>query len=147
MRRIGLDVLAEQDVAVTEAHREEQLGEEVGQGYSAAALVGSDVFGLVALRVIKLLRTAVNEDVVGGLLAVVDFRAGELEGGVFRFGWDVFEEQVGQTFALNVVDSGDDRAVAVGVYEVLVVPRARLVVQLAGVELARGEHHLSICVA
>src|SRR5690606_21355893 len=96
---------------------------------------------VVAHGVVELADPGSHQRVAVGQLSEVNFRpldAGRLGDAAGR---DVLDPKHGQTFWRRLVDGTHDEAVAVGVLEVLVDPRA--VVDLGYVQLPHRGHHLA----
>ena len=106
-------------------------------GKASRALVRR-VLVLVAGGVIELLARRVHKHRILRALAVVDFRARELEAGRFDFRRSIFDQQDGQAVGRDLIDLGDHHAEAVRIDEPRIDPAlAGLGRQLVDVDFPR----------
>ena len=130
----GLDLVAEEQVGLAEAQREQEpVPERADADAALARITRAGVCAL--LRVVELLGRAVHDHVVVGQLAVVDARLVDLR---LALRWDVLHQELRTALGRDPAHRRHHRAEAVRELQVAVHPR--LLQQGRGVELARRQH-------
>ena len=143
------DLVADQQVEVTEAGREQQAHQRVVEPdprRPGPARLGPDRALAVALagRVVELVLLGPDDDVRARAFAEVDPRASRVDGrrAARRGRRQVADEEPRLALAADLVDRDHGRPDPVREADPLVDPAGRIRVLLEG-ELARGEHHLA----
>ena len=142
------DLVADQQVEVAEAQREEQPRQgrvEADAGRAAPAGLGAGVGAALALagRIVELRLARPGDDVFARLLAEVDARFGDLGRAVARDRRQVADEEPRLALVGDLVDRHHRGADAVGVDDPLVDEPGRPRV-LGEVQLAGRQHHLAL---
>ena len=120
MRLLAGERVAEQDVGVALANRR---GQAHGDDDRKAALAFvARVHIVVAGRIVELLLRGTHEDRLLHDLAVVDFRARQLQAGRLDFRRRILDQQYGQAVGGESADRRQHQAVAVRVDEVGIDP-------------------------
>ena len=133
----GGELRTDQEVDVTETHRERQAAQSRGQRHPRLARPVREFVGLKRVVELRLLR--IGQHVIRGVPAEVDARLGDRR---VTGGRDVLERQDRIALGGGLVGAGGDHPVAVGVLQLQVDPVLDFRRQVFGLELAGSEQQL-----